>query len=65
MLIAEEKLAVEVTQVDRIEVYDVDFAKSSEDEVFEELATDTSSSYHQYARLPQSQYLGRKAACGN
>ena len=51
MLVAEQELAVEVAQVDGVQVHDMDLAEASEDQVLEELATDTASSYHQDARL--------------
>jgi hypothetical protein len=35
MLVSEEKLSIEVAKVYRIEVYNVDFAEASEDEVLE------------------------------
>ena len=51
MLIAEQELAVEVAQIDGVEVDNVNFAKSSEDEVLEQLAANAASSYHEHARL--------------
>lgn len=52
MLVAEQELAVEVAQVDCVEVDDVDFTESSEDEVLEQLTANAASSYHEHARLP-------------
>jgi hypothetical protein len=51
VLVAEEKLAVEVAEVDGVEVDDVDLAEAGEDEVLEQLASDSSGAYHQDARL--------------
>jgi hypothetical protein len=51
MLMPKEELSVEVTEVDSIEIDDVNFAESCEDEVLEEFAANTSSAYHQYLRL--------------
>lgn len=51
MLVAEQELAVEVAEVDGVEVDDVDLAKAGEDQVLEELAADAPSSDHQDARL--------------
>ena len=51
MLVAEEKLAVQVAQVDGVEVDDVDFTETSENEVLEQFAADAASSYHQDACL--------------
>ena len=49
MLVAEQELAVEVAQVDGVEVDDVDFAKAGENEVLEQLAANATSSYHEHA----------------
>ena len=49
MLVAEEKLAVQVAQVDGVEVDDVDFTETSENEVLEQLTANTASSYHEHA----------------
>jgi hypothetical protein len=51
VLVAEQELAIEVAQVDGVEVDDVDLAKAGEDKVLEELAADATSSHHQDARL--------------
>jgi len=49
VLVAEQELAVEVAQVDGVEVDDVDFAKAGENEVLEQLAANATSSYHEHA----------------
>jgi hypothetical protein len=51
VLIAEQKLAVEVAEVDGVKVDDVDFAKPGEHDVFEQLAAYAASSHHEHARL--------------
>ncbi len=51
MLLAEEKLPVEIAEVDRIEVDNVDLAKAGENEVLEEFASDAASADHEHARL--------------
>lgn len=51
MLVAEQELAVEVAEVDGVEVDNVDLAKAGEDEVLKQLAADAASPYHEYARL--------------
>lgn len=43
MFLPEEELAVQVTQIDSVEIDDVDFAETREDEVLQELATDPAS----------------------
>lgn len=53
MLITEQKLAVEVAQVDGVEVDDVDFAEAGKHDVLEQLAADAASSNHKNARLSQ------------
>lgn len=47
----EEELSVEIREVDRVEVDDVDFAKAGEGEVLEEFASDATSSNHEHAGL--------------
>lgn len=42
VFLSEEKLAIEVGEIDGVEVDNMYFAKASEDEVFEEFATDAS-----------------------
>lgn len=51
MLITEEKLAVEVAEVDRVKINDVNLAEAGEDKVLQELAADSSRADHQDARL--------------
>ena len=51
VLVAKQKLAVEVAEVDGVEVDNVDLAKAGEDEVLKQLAADAASPYHEYARL--------------
>lgn len=47
MFLSEEKLAVEVAQVDRIEVDDVDLSEAREDEVLQQFTANTSSTDHE------------------
>lgn len=54
MLLSEEELPVQVAQIDGVEVDNVDFAVACEQEVLEEFAADTPSSYYQYPGLPGS-----------
>ena len=49
MLIAEQELAVEVAEIDGVEIYNVYLAEAGEDEVLEEFAANAASSYHQDA----------------
>jgi hypothetical protein len=51
VLIAEEKLAVQVAEIDGVEVDDVDVAKAREHEILEQLAPDAAGAHHQNARL--------------
>ena len=51
VLHAEQELPVEVAQVDRIQVHQVDLAETGEDETFQEFATDASGANHQDSRL--------------
>jgi hypothetical protein len=43
VLMSEQELAVEVAQVDRVKVNNVDFAKAGENEVLEQLAANATS----------------------
>lgn len=54
VFVSEEKLPVEVTQVDGVEVDDVDVTKTEEDDVFEEFATDATGTDHEDSRLQAS-----------
>lgn len=40
VFMSEEKLTVEVAQIDRVKVYNVNFAKAGENEIFKQLAAD-------------------------
>lgn len=51
MLITEEELAIQIAQVNRIKVDDVDFAKAGKQEVLEQFAADATSAHEQYSRL--------------
>lgn len=51
MLVSEEELAVQVAEIDGIEIDDVDFAVASEKQVLEEFTADAAGSYHQYPCL--------------
>jgi hypothetical protein len=44
-------LSVEIRKVNRVEVDDVNFTETAENEVLEELASDAASANHQYPRL--------------
>lgn len=46
MLGAEKELAIQITQIDGVEVDYVDFAETGQDEVFEQLAADATSAHH-------------------
>ena len=45
MLLSEEELAVQIAQIDGVEIDDVDLAETSQDEVLEKLASDTASAH--------------------
>ncbi len=47
MFVSEEKLSVQVAKVNCIKVYDVDFTETSEYEVLEQFASNSSSADHQ------------------
>lgn len=44
-------MSVEVGQIDRVEVDDVNLAEAGEDQVFEQLAPDAASAHHEHSRL--------------
>lgn len=46
MLVSEQKLAVQVAEVNSIEVHNVNLAITGEDEVLEEFAADASCANH-------------------
>lgn len=51
MFETEEKLAIQIAQVNGIEVDDMDFAKAGKEEVLEQLAADATSAHEQHSRL--------------
>mgnify|MGYP007054560320 FL=1 len=51
MLVSEEELTVQIAQIDRVQVDDVDFAESGEKEVLQQLAADSAGAYEQHTRL--------------
>jgi hypothetical protein len=51
VLVAEQELAIEVAEIDGVQVYHGDIAKAGEDEVLEEFAADATGSDHQNACL--------------
>ena len=57
VLIPEEELPIEIAQVDRVQVDDVNLAEASEDEILEELAANTTSAHHKNPRLLSCQYV--------
>lgn len=61
MLVAEEELAIQVAQINGIQIHDVDFAETVEDEVLEQLAANATSANHQDARLQKvRRFRGRR-----
>jgi hypothetical protein len=56
VLVAKQELPVEVAEVDRVQVDNVNLAEPGEDEVLEELAADAASADHEHPRLPSRQY---------
>lgn len=51
VLVTEEKLAVQVTEIDGVKVDDVDFAIAGEEQVLQKFAANAAGSYHQNSRL--------------
>ena len=54
MLVSEEELSVQVTEIDGIEVHDVDFAEAGKHEVFQQFASNSSCANHQNLCLDDS-----------
>lgn len=54
---SEEELTIEVAQIDGIKIDDMDLTEACEDEVFEQLASDSTSTHHQYTSLERSYQL--------
>jgi hypothetical protein len=55
VLVPEEELSVQIAQVYRVEVDDMDFAKAAQAEILEEFATDAAGADHEDTSLFQSQ----------
>lgn len=49
VLIAKQELSVEVAEIDRVQVGNVDFAEAGQDEVLEQFASDAASAHHENA----------------
>lgn len=63
MLHAEQELAVEIAQVDGVQVDDVDLAEAREDEVLEQFAADAASADHEDPCLSLLCQLGSGSVC--
>jgi hypothetical protein len=51
MFVSEEKLTVQVGEIDGIQVDDMNFSETAENEIFEKFASDASSAHHEHASL--------------
>ena len=54
MLVPEEKLAIQIAQIDGIKVDNMDFAEAGKEEVFEQFAANPTSSDHKNTRLRET-----------
>lgn len=51
MRMSEQELAVEIGEINGIQIYHVDLSKASTDQVFEQFASNATSTDHEDARL--------------
>ena len=51
MFVPEEKLAIEIAEIDGVKVDNVNLTETSEDNILQQLATDAAGTDHQNARL--------------
>jgi hypothetical protein len=51
VFVSEKKLSVQVGKIDGIEIDNVDFAKASENEILEQLATNSTGTDHEHTSL--------------
>ena len=51
MLMTEEELSIQITEVDGIQIDDVNFAEAGEDKVLQKFTANSSGADHQDARL--------------
>jgi hypothetical protein len=51
VLVAEQELPVQIAQINRVQVDNVNLSKASEHKILEQFAADATSSHHQYAGL--------------
>jgi hypothetical protein len=51
---AKQELPVEIREIDRVEVDNVDFPEAVQDQVLEQFAADASSSNHEQTRLGEN-----------
>lgn len=54
---AKEKLTIQVAEVNRVEVHNMDFAEAGEEKVLEQLAADTSRADQEDAGLEKSERI--------
>jgi hypothetical protein len=54
MLVAEQELAIQITQINRVQVDNMYLAKTRQHQVFEQFAADAAGSNHKHARLQLS-----------
>lgn len=51
MLLSEEELSIEVTEIYRIEIDNVDFTETGENKILEQFAADSAGADQEHARL--------------
>jgi hypothetical protein len=51
VFVSEEELPVQIAEIYRIQIHDVDLSKSSQDQVLEQFTSDSAGSDHQHTRL--------------
>lgn len=63
MLMTEKELAIKIAEIDRVKIYDVNLAETSEDKVLQQFTANSTGSHHQYTRLRSRGQL-LDIACG-
>ena len=63
MFETKEKLAIQVTQIDCVEIDDVNFAKTGEEEVLQQFAADATGTHEKHTRLHSKQVRPSADVC--
>lgn len=64
MFETKKELAIEIAEVDRVQIDNVDFTKAGQKEILQQLAADAPSPDEEHSRLSQKRPLAMRWNCG-